>query len=968
MSMTPERWHQIKVVLEDALELKPQQRSGFLAKTCADDPAMRQEVESLLALDDREASTAMLESLSSRVALPPGTNLGEYVVESLLGTGGMGEVYRARDPRLRREVAIKVLPPVVSNDPARLQRFEQEARAAAALNHPNILAVFQMGIHEGAPYLVSELLHGGTLREQLRRGPVPVRKAIDYSVQIARGLAAAHENGVVHRDLKPENLFITNDGRAKILDFGLAKLTQRLWEETATGKEGTESGMVMGTVGYMSPEQVSGKPADPRADIFALGAIIYEALSGKRAFHKPTAVETMNAIVNEDLTASQFPPTIPPALQRVVHRCLDKNPAQRFQSASDLAFALEALSDSIAMELKWIAEGTSQTGVLATPRSQRSRQWFRWGVAAAVAATALAGLLAYQRLTTSPAPVVVADIVPPKGTQFSFLVNGPPAISPDGQALAFSAQDKTGHSHLWVRSLDGSTPQLIPGTEDGAAPFWSPDSKRIGFFEHRKLTILELQSGSSVTLADDATGSAGGTWNPAGTVLFIRGDGIHQVPASGGSPALVLPRDASRYAFLFHPAFLPDGKHFLYLAANSSSSDVFFASLDGKENRLLLQGSSQAIYGSGFLLYVRGSNLVAQPFDPVGGKLGGSPHRIAQQVQQTAFLAMFSASQNGTLTYEPATRAPTVTQLFWFDRSGKRLGLIGVPAIHYDLRLSPDARRLASSAGGPKSEMWVDDLDRSVRMRLTFDPDSDHGIPVWSPDGRTLLFSTMHGSKAGVGIFRKASNGAGSEELLLASDRPDREVWATDWSRDGRFLLLMKGDMSNPSAEADIWVLPLTGDRKPVLFLRAATGALDATFSPDGRWVAYTSIESGNRDIYVASFDASKFLSSSSADTGPAGKWQISNNGGWNPRWRRDGKELFYLGQDNTIFAVETEGRGDSFELGRTQRLFTAPLNPFASTFDVAPDGQRFVMSAAPDEEEAPLVLMSNWPTRLQEK
>jgi Tol biopolymer transport system component len=411
---------------------------------------------------------------------------------------------------------------------------------------------------------------------------------------------------------------------------------------------------------------------------------------------------------------------------------------------------------------------------------------------------------------------------------------------------------------------------------------------------------------------------------------------------------------------------LPDGNHFVYEAANPGSVDTFFASLDGKENRLLLQGSGSAAYSSGFLLFSRGPTLAAQPFDPLRGKFTGTARPIAEQAAQGAFNTIFDVSQNGVLVYQPALGTSTETKLAWFDRSGKRLALIGVPAVHYDLRLSPDARKLASSIGIPKSDMWVDDLERGVRMRLTFDPDTDKGIPVWSPDGSRILYSTLRGSKAAIGIYQKASNGAGGEELLLASDGSDREVWATDWSRDGRFVLFSRGDLANNS-EADIWVLPLTGERKPHMFLHTAGSAYDGQFSPDGRWLAYTSSESGRPEVYVAPFEAAKFLNGGGGSP-PNGKWQVSSDGGRAPRWRRDGKELYYVGAGRTLKAVEVDGKGSSFEVGRSQSLFVVPVTPYALSYDVAPDGKRFVMNLVPDEESLPLTLIFNWTARLQPK
>jgi hypothetical protein len=430
----------------------------------------------------------------------------------------------------------------------------------------------------------------------------------------------------------------------------------------------------------------------------------------------------------------------------------------------------------------------------------------------------------------------------------------------------------------------------------------------------------------------------------------------------------VLSRSATKYSQIYSPTFLPDGKHFLYQAANTGyKGDVLWASLDATENRLLLPGTGRAEYASGYLLYVRGASLVAQPFDPQTGHLSGVARPVADQVQQGAFTALFDVSQNGMLIYEPASRTPVETQLAWFDRSGKRLAPIGAAGIYPDLRLSPDGRRLASAVGAPKSEMWVHDIDRGVPMRLTFDPETDNGSPVWSPDGSTLLYSTMRGSKAGTGIFRKASNGAGNQEMILPSDRPDREAWATDWSGDGRFVLFCRGGMANDS-DADIWVLPMNGEKKPVLFLHAAATAYEAQFSPDGRWVAYTSQESGKPQVYVVPFHAAELAANAATGIAPGGRWLISSDAGNLPRWRHDGKELFYLGPGNTVMAVDVDGKGASFIVGRSQKLFVAPSSPVSVAYDVTPDGQKFVMGASPEEDEPPLVLMQNWMARLQNK
>ena len=588
-----------------------------------------------------------------------------------------------------------------------------------------------------------------------------------------------------------------------------------------------------------------------------------------------------------------------------------------------------------------------------------------WTLAAIFGGVAALALVLYQRLANTTPPVVVSELTAPTGTQFQSLVSGGPVISPDGHSIVFSARGRSTNSSLWVRPLDGSPAQMIPGSEQASGPFWSPDSKQIGFVVGGKLTTVLAGGGPPVTLREGVSSAA---WSQNGTFLFIDADGICGMPASGGNTTLVITRDASKYAFMFNPVFLPDGKHFLYVAGtNPADASVYFASLDGKENRLLLQGSRRATYASGYLLYARGTSLMAQLFEPGTGRFTGTAQPIVEQVQQGTFTSLFDASQNGILIYEPNTRAPTTTQLGWYDRSGKKLSSIGVPGVHFDLQVSPDGHRLASSAGQPKSEIWVDDLDRGVRMRLTFDPETDNGIPVWSPDGKFLLFSTLLGSKAGVGIFRKVANGGGGLEMLLPTDKPDREAWATDWSRDGRFVLFSRGGLAN-GTNADIWVLPMTGEKKPLQFMHTASTASEAQFSPDVRWVAYSSRESGRAEVYVVPFDAARVQSGAGTESTLQGKWQISSDGGRLSRWREDGKELFYLGPDNTITAVEVDGSGASFNVGRSQRLFVAPVNPFSSSYDVASDGQRFVMSASPEEEEPPLVLMVNWPAELKKK
>ncbi|HEV8367882.1 MAG TPA: protein kinase [Pyrinomonadaceae bacterium] len=886
------------------------------------------------------------------MTLAAGTKLGRYEIRSKIGEGGMGEVYLARDTQLGRDVAVKVLPLMYSDDTDRLHRFEQEACAASALNHPNILSIYDVGTHEGSPYVVSELLQGQTLRQRISGTSLPQRKAIDYALETARGLAAAHEKGIVHRDLKPDNLFITNDGRVKILDFGLAKLTGAGNTELSqtsipTRRVETDPGKVMGTVGYMSPEQLKGRQVDHRSDIFSFGAILYEMLSGRRAFHGESAAETMSAILREDPPdLSETNQRISPALERLVHRCLEKNPEERFHSASDLAFALEALSGS--------APTSAQTAVVSaiTARKLTRRELIFASVAVlAIAALVVVLAFSYLRRTPTEARPVRLLINPPEKTGF-----GPFAISPDGLRLAFVTTDESGKTILWVRPLDSITAQPLPGTEEATLPFWSPDSRFIGFFAGGKLKKVEVSGGTVQTLCN-AVVPRGGTWNRDGVILFAPtpNEPIFQVSAAGGAPTPLTKLDPSHQESSHRwPYFLPDGRHFLYaINGGPQSQGIYVRSLDAKENRRLLDtpNSVVAYAAPGFLLFRRESTLMAQAFDADKLQLSGESFPVAEQVgyDVASFQTFFSVSETGILVYSGGSYGNS--QLIWVDRAGKEIGSLGGPGNFIRPWLSPDGKRVAVDGVDPQGnrDIWLLDLATGQPTRFTFDPATEL-FSVWSPDGTRIIFSSdKEGPRQ---IYQKPATGAGKQELLVKSDD---NKFPSDWSADGRFILYTVND---PKTKLDIWVLPLFGDQKPFPFLQTEANERNAKFSPDGRWIGYTSDESGINQIYVQTFPAS------------GGKWQVSTNGAYFLAWRRDGTELFYVAIDRKMMTVNVKAEGANFKSGQPTPLFdmhVPSFNAAVTQFAVAPDGQRFLVSnTVGGLNTGPITVVLNWTADLK--
>lgn len=882
--------------------------------------------------------------------LNAGQKLGPYEILSSLGAGGMGEVYRARDTRLERDVAVKVLPSALSSDANLKQRLEREAKSVSRLSHPHICTLHDIGHHDGLDFLVMELVEGETLEQRLLRGPLPPEQALRLSTQLADALARAHKLGITHRDLKPGNIMLTKSG-AKLMDFGLARqsevapLAQALTEMTAEQAKLTSEGMLVGTFQYMAPEQLEGKEADARADIFALGEVIYEMATGKPAFSGKSRASLIASILTSDPPPiAQLQPLAPLALERVVRKCLAKDPDDRWQSAADLA-----------AELRWIAESSSQAaaspGTIETRKRHKLWAWSLAGTALCLVA-ALATL--YFRQLDHQAPVIRSVITPEEGTSPILTGDfaGPAVLSPDGKAFAFTAARERGAILLFVRPLNSLHARVLAGTEGATFPFWSADSRSLGFFAGGKLKTVLAEGGMPTDICPASIGR-GGAWNADGTIIFSPDfqSPIYQVPAAGGTPKPVTVIDVSRHDSHRWPYFLPDGKHFLYLAVIHKTSqdpndEIYIASLDGKENRVVMRGNTNAAYAAGRLLFMRNTSLMAQAFDPVRGVLHGAPERVAEDVlsDATIWRAQFDVSGAGLLIYSAGGLMPW--QAMWFDRAGKPLGPAGEKVFNLlSVRLSPDGTRLATEAGEDNNEIWIYDQQRRVNTRLTFGNGGASSSPVWSPDGRWIVYT---GVRTKSGLYRKPVNGTGQEELLLGGVGDARNP--LDWSPDGKYLMFGIGDLS---AKGQIWLLPLAGDRKPVPLTDEHVLISSARFSPDGHWIAYSSNESGRQEIYVMPFERT------------AGKWQVSSAGGVQPIWRRDGKELLYWSAENILMSVPITLLPGEVKVGPASPLFRLN-NPvgfigIVSPYDISLDGQRLVLITTPEQTVRPFILVANW-------
>jgi len=889
------------------------------------------------------------------MVLAPGTRLGPYEIAGLLGAGGMGEVYRARDTRLDRTVAIKVLPSQFSADPDRRARHEREAKTIAGLNHPHICSLHDVGTADGQRYLVMEFLEGETLAARLERKPMEASAALAIAVQLGDALDQAHRHGIVHRDLKPSNIMLTGPkgAHAKLLDFGLAKTPAPAEDrsELATRQDSlTDKGVIVGTFQYMAPEQLEGKPIDGRTDIFAFGAVLYEMLTGQRAFRGESPASLISSILTADPPpVSTLLPLTPPALDRVIHKCLAKDPGDRWQCAGDLV-----------SEIKWIAEGGSPAGAPGVTASRkRPGAWRPWA-AVAVLSLALAGALPviWTHVREAPAsrPPVRFTVAPPAPYVMDDQV---PALSPDGTTLAFTAHLPGEPPVLFVRAFETAEAKIVADTAGASSPFWSPDGRQVGFFAEGKLRRVALAGGPPVVLAD---GSCCGTWGRDGEILFTYfgpntfRSVIMRVSSDGGMASRVLSPDHARGEVGHRwPIFLPDSRHFLYFV-NSTAADVqgiYLAALGSSQStRVMSAAANVAFVPPDLLVFRSGGRLLAQALDWKQPRLEGQAVQVSDSVGGRGIPgsesdAFFCARQD-TLAFMAGTARPSV--LTWLDRKGNRLDEVGGPSDYYSPANSPDGRTVAVGRRDPATQMrdiWLIDLERGTQSRFTSDPADDIN-PTWSPDGSRIAFSSAR--KGRRDIYVKAANGIGEEQLVFGSPA-DKNVEC--WSPDGRLLLF---NTTVAQGQQQIWALPLEGERKPYAVLSGTDVMQASSLSPDGKFVAYYSGESGRPEVFLQSFPLGR------------DRWQVSTTGGSSPQWRADGKELFYRDGDR-LMAVDIKTSGARLVPGVPHRLFEAPFITVArNQFVPAGDGQKFLAVLRAGQVSNPSITVElHWKSHLRQ-
>ena len=914
-----------------------------------------------------------------------GTTLSHFRVTAKLGEGGMGEVYRAEDTKLGRDVAIKVLPEAVAADPERLARFEREAKVLASLNHPNIAAIYSFEratagrgagrfdgdqeregaspspTSEAVHFLVMELVEGEDLKERIERGLLTIDEAMPLALQVAEALEAAHERGIIHRDLKPGNIKVTPEGKVKVLDFGLAKAldpeldgasaspTSVSMSPTLTAQM-TQAGVLLGTAAYMSPEQAAGEPADRRADIWAFGVVVAEMLTGRQQFDGKTASHVLAAVLKEEPDWSRIAATTPPKIVDLLQHCLRKEPTQRLQAIGDARILIQ----------DYLEDPASFDSLPASAESAPVPIWKQalpWALFALTSVALMAVWWSARSQSASSAAILKATILPPAESTYylSGWNPGPVAVSPDGTKLAFSVQDETGAVRLYVQALDTGLAEPLPGTESAAYPFWSPDSRWLGFFTDVDQTLkkIDTEGGPPITVCDAENGK-GGTWSRDGIILFApRADSpIHRVPAGGGESTPITEVDGEVHNSHRHPRFLPDGRHYLFLARGGTEeqSALMLGSIDDATVREVVKTPTNAQYSQGWLLYTRGATLMAQPFDTDRLELEGEATPLVEGIltASSAALAIFSTSDTGLLAYNSGELSPEVP-LEWVDRSGDTLSTIGEPAVFGPIALSPDGSRAISVIfdSGGIGNLWLTDVETGLRSRFTFETLTNFGLG-WSPSGDAVIYSALHNSRFEVN--RKSVLGVGETELLV--DR-EEDLILCGVSPDERSILVHQ---TRPGTNRDLMVLSIDGTGEAIPFRQTEADERCGAFSPDGNWVAYTSNESGRYEIYVTPFP------------GPGRQWQISDQGGLFPQWRADGREIVYTRVNGELMAAEVRIGTDSLQLGGQRLLFQIhPPRPDGTSFSLAPDGEKLlVWSNRQRNSETVVNLVVNWPAELE--